>query len=153
MRCRFQSVVAVALCAVCPGVAGSAERRHSVSLPSPQLAFRGTETYEANGFDFVRYQYDVTNKGKYPKALFATSPDLPACGENSSPSRAAVAIFDTTHKRITEFCSLPAPDYLGRLWFAVAKGTSPPTAVYIEITDRLTGGKARSNVVPVPEAQ
>jgi hypothetical protein len=152
MRHRFRPVVAAALWAVCPGSPVSAERPHAVSLPSPRLTFRGTETYEANGFDFVRYQYDVTNKGKYAKALFAPSPDLPACGENSSPSRAAVEIFDTTHKRITEFCALPAPEYLGRLWFAVAKGTPPPTGVYVEITDRLTGAKTRSNVVPVPSA-
>jgi hypothetical protein len=148
----FRLVIAVALCAACLSTAGSAERKHPVSFPSPRLAFRGTETYEANGFDFVRYRYDVTNKGRYPKALFATSPDLPACGENSSPSRASVDIFDTAHKRITEFCSLPAPEYLGRLWFAVAKGISPPTGVYIEITDRLTGRKTRSNVVLVPQA-
>lgn len=148
----FRPILAVALCAVCPRAAGSAERQDPVSLPSPRLAFLGTETYEANGFDFVRYRYEVTNKGKYSKALFATASSLPACGENTSPSRAAVEIFDAKHKRITEFCSLPAPEYLGRLWFAVAKGTSPPTGIYIEITDRLTGGKAQSNVVPVPEA-
>jgi hypothetical protein len=112
------------------------------------LVFRGTEAYEANGFDFVRYQYDVTNKASYPKILFATTPDVPPCGENATASRATVEIHETAGKRLIEFCSLPGPEHLGRLWFAVEKGTSPPTSVYVEITDRLTGLKARSNMAP-----
>jgi hypothetical protein len=77
MKSRFRLIVAVVLLAVCPSSRVSAERHHMVSLPSPRLTFRRAETYEANGFDFVRYQYDVTNKNKYSRALFATSPDLP----------------------------------------------------------------------------
>ena len=38
--------------------------------------------YEANGFDFIRYKYEVTNRDKFKKELFAASPDLPACNEN-----------------------------------------------------------------------
>ena len=117
-------------------------------LPTPQLVFRGSDTYEANGFDFVRYQYDVANKASYPKALFATMADLPACGENAEASRTAVTIYDKAGKKITEFCSLPGPEYLGSLWFAVAKDKSPPSGVYIEITDRSTGKKSRSKVAP-----
>lgn len=153
MKDGLGPVVALAICALMfTSVAGAVQTQHPVSLPSPRLVFHGTETYEANGFDFVRYQYDVTNKARYPKALFATSPDLPPCGQNTSPSRTAVGIYDTTGKRMTEFCSLPGPEHLGRLWFAVPEGTSPPSGVYIEITDRLTGKSTRSNVAPTSRA-
>lgn len=135
-----------------PSAADAVKTQRLVSLPSPRLVFQGTESYEANGFDFVRYQYDVTNKARYSKALFATSADLPPCGENTSPSRTAVGIYDTKGKRITEFCSLPGPEFLGHLWFAVPEGTSPPNGVYIEITDRLTGKSTRSNVAPTSKS-
>src|SRR4051794_22360579 len=128
--------------------AAAAQKQHPLRLPTPHLVYRGSESYEANGFDFERYQYDVTNKAKYPKALFATSPALPPCGESATPSRATVEIFDQAGKRLVEFCSLAGPEHLGPLWFAVPSDKSPPSAVYIKITDRLTGGTAQSNVAP-----
>ena len=145
------AVVATACCFMDSGAAEAVKSQPSLTLPTPRLTFHGTDAYEANGFDFVRYQYDVTNKSKYPKALFAASPDLPPCGQNASPTRIAVAIYNTKGKQITEFCSLPGPEYLGRLWFGVLKGTPPPSGVYLEITDRLTGKSARSNVAPSPK--
>ena len=149
MKSKCVPMVALVICALAfPSVARSVPRQHPVSLPSPRLVFHGTESYEINGFDFVRYQYDVTNKTSYSKALFATLPDLPPCGQNTSPSRTAVGIYDIKGKRLTEFCSLPGPEHLGSLWFAVPEGTAPPSGVYIEITDRLTGKSTRSNVVP-----
>ncbi|MEO7364958.1 MAG: hypothetical protein ABIW03_01405 [Sphingomicrobium sp.] len=149
MKNAFGPAAAFAVFAVlsAPTMA-DARAKHSISLPSPRLVFQGSEPYEANGFDFVRYQYDVTNKAKYPKALFQTSQNAPPCGQNVSATRIAVAIYDTKGKQLVEFCSLPGPERLDGLWFAVAKDTVPPAGVYIEITDRLTGKKARSQVAP-----
>jgi hypothetical protein len=148
MQNRLWPAAVVATCAfLVPCAAQAAQKQHS-SLPSPHLVFRGTEAYEANGFDFIRYQYEVTNKAKYPKALFTASPDLPPCGESTSPSRTTVEIHEAAGKRMIEFCSLPGPENLDRLWFAVEKGTAPPDSVYVEITDRLTGSKSRSNMAP-----
>jgi hypothetical protein len=146
MKDGFWLAVVLVCAASISSVAGAVQRKHPASLPSPHLVFTGTESYEANGFDFVRYQYDVTNKSSYSKALFAISPGLSPCGQSASPSRSAVGFYDAAGKRIIEFCSLPGPENLGQLWFAIPKGTAPPNGVYIEITDRLTGKSARSNV-------
>jgi|SRR5687768_9833704 len=149
MKDGFGLAATMMVCAVLWSSApGTAQAKDGASLATPRLVFRGTDSYEANGFDFVRYQYDVTNKARYPKSLFATSPDLPPCGQNANPSRIAVEIYDTKDKRITEFCSLPGPDHLGRIWFAVPEGTPPPSGVYLKITDRGTGRSSRSKVAP-----
>ena len=119
-------------------------------LPVPKLRFVGTEAYEANGFDFTRYKYEVANKSKFPKELFAASPDLPACGENPNASRTWVDLYDGDGKKLYWFCAFTGPQDLGNLWFALTTGKSPPAKVYIEMTDRKTGASAKSNVVSVP---
>jgi hypothetical protein len=128
--------------------AGAAAPAKTPTLATPKLKFVGTEAYEANGFDFTRYKYEVTNRGKYPKALFVASPDLPACGENPNASRTWVDLYDAKGKKLYWFCAFTGPDDLNNLWFALTEGTSPPASVYIEMTDRKTGAHTRSNFAP-----
>ena len=146
MKSVLGTAIASALCVLPSAAAGVAMKGQSATLPSPQVVFRGTDTYEANGFDFVRFQYEVTNKARFAKNLFATAPDLPACGKET-PTRISAAIFDSDGKRITEFCALPDQEGLGRLWFAIAKGSPQPKSIYIEITDRATGVTTRSKTL------
>ena len=115
-------------------------------LPNPVLFMTGTEFYHANGKDWVRYKYDVLNKTDYPAAMFAAAPALPPCGKNAKSSRTWVDIFDQRGKRLYGFCALGKPEDLGSIWFALEDGVIPPSYIYIEMTDRQTNTKFKSNL-------
>jgi hypothetical protein len=114
--------------------------------PNPILYLTGTEFYTAGGQNFIRYRYDVFNKDQYPAAMFAAAPALPPCGNNHNASRSWVDFFDQAGHRLYGFCSLGGPNDLGQIWFALPEGQVPPSYVYIEITDRQTNTKYRSNL-------
>lgn len=115
-------------------------------LPNPILYLSGLEYYSAGGKNWVRHRYDVFNKGQYPAAMFAPSPGLPPCGSNMNSSRSWVDFFDSRGKRLYGFCALGNPNDLGSIWFASEEGTIPPSYVYIEIHDRQTTTKYKSNL-------
>ena len=115
--------------------------------PNPVLYLTGHEYYSAGGKNWVRHRYDIHNKDQYPAEMFAAAPSLPPCGTNTNSSRSWVDIFDgRTNKRIYGFCALGTPANLGKIWFATEEGTIPPSWIYIEITDRQTNQKYRSNL-------
>ena len=115
-------------------------------LPNPVLYLTSTEFYTANGKDWIRYSYDVFNKDQYPADMFAAAPGLPPCGLNTKSSRSWVDFFDSRGKRLYGFCALGKPDDLGKIWFAMEDGIVPPSYVYIEINDRQTNTKYKSNL-------
>ena len=115
-------------------------------LPNPVLYMTGFEVYQAGGKQFIRYQYDVFNKADYPDALFAAAPALPPCGNNTKASRTWVDFFDQRGKRLYGFCALGKASDLGKIWFALEEGVVPPSYVYIEMTDRQTNTKYKSNL-------
>lgn len=116
-------------------------------VPNPILYLTGTEAYVANGQNFIRYRYDVFNKEAYPAAMFAAAPALPPCGSNTNSSRTWVDFFNgRTNQRIYGFCALGSPANLGSIWFGLPEGQIPPSYVYIELNDRQTGTKYRSNL-------
>lgn len=139
---RLKSLkLSVAIVALVAG-AGSA-----IAQPNPILYLTSTEPYTANGQNFIRYRYDVFNKDQYPAAMFAAAPNLPPCGNNSNASRSWVDFFNArTNQRLYGFCALGNPSNLGQIWFALPEGQVPPSYVYIEITDRQTNTKYRSNL-------
>ena len=110
------------------------------------LYLLGDEYYSAGGKNWVRHRYDVFNKSAYPAALFAAAPSLPPCGLNTNSSRSWVDFYDQSGKRLYGFCSLGSPNDLGSIWFATEEGTVPPSWIYVEITDRQTNTKYRSNL-------
>jgi hypothetical protein len=114
--------------------------------PVPMLYLKGQEYYTANGHNFVRYSYDVLNRADYPAALFAPAPNLPPCGANNNSSRTWVDFFDQSGRRLYGFCALGKPADLDGIWFAMEEGVIPPSWVYIEINDRQTNTKYRSNI-------
>ena len=116
------------------------------SLPNPVLYLVGTETYQANGKQFMRYKYDVLNKADYPAELFAAAPALPPCGLNTKASRTWVDFYDQGGKRLNGFCALSKASDLGSIWFALEVGVNPPSWIYIELTDRQTNTKYKSNL-------
>jgi hypothetical protein len=115
-------------------------------LPNPVLYFTGQELYETGGKQWIRYRYAVNNSDAYPDALFAAAPELPPCGKNAKSSRSWVDIYDQRGKRLYGFCALKDHNGLNEIWFALESSETPPSFVYIEINDRKTDTKYKSNL-------
>ena len=133
-----------ALAILVPAVLSAA--REPAALPNPVLVFQGAEFYEADGKQWARYRFAVANLAEYPNELFAPAPDLPPCGSNTKASRTWVDIFDQSGRRLYGFCALTSRDGLGQLWFAVERDKVPPSWAYIEMLDRRTNTKYKSNL-------
>jgi hypothetical protein len=130
---------------------GSASTTAPPVLPNPVLYFTGQELYSTGGKQWIRYRYDVLNRDSYPADLFAAAPALPPCGANTKSSRTWVDIFDSRGKRLYGFCALSKPADLSKIWFALEVGVVPPSYVYIEMTDRQTNTKYKSNLADTTE--
>jgi hypothetical protein len=115
-------------------------------LPNPVLYLMGSEAFTQGGKQYIRYRFDVDNKDAYPAAMFAAAPALPPCGTNTKASRTWVDIFDQRGKRLYEFCALSKPSDLNQLWFALEADVVPPSWIYIELNDRQTNTKYKSNL-------
>lgn len=115
-------------------------------LPNPVLYLIMSETFQSNGKTFVRYKYDVFNKDAYPADMFAASPNLPPCGKNTKASRTWVDFYDQSGRRLYGFCALGKPDDLNGIYFTLDESQIPPSWVYIELTDRQTNTKYKSNL-------
>ena len=115
-------------------------------IPNPVLYMTGQENYATGGKTFVRYRYDVFNSSSYPDAMFAAAPTLPPCGSNTKASRTWVDVYEQNGRRLHGFCALGKSSNLSSIWFALEEGTIPPSWIYIELTDRQTGLKYKSNL-------
>ena len=120
-------------------------------IPNPILYLTGTEAFQQGGKQYIRYKYDVFNKTDYPADMFAAAPSLPPCGANTKSSRTWVDIFDSRGKRIYGFCALSKPSDLNQLWFALEENVVAPSYVYIEMNDRQTNTKYKSNLADTSE--
>jgi len=129
----------------------TAQTISSPPLPNPVLYFTGSEYYSADGKDWTRYKFAVDNSTAYPDALFAAAPTLPPCGTNTNSSRTWVDIFDHRGKRLYGFCALGSASNLNKIWFAVERDAIPPSYVYIEMNDRQTSTKYKSNLADTVE--
>src|SRR5712691_2962831 len=115
--------------------------------PNPVLYFLDEqEVFHQSGKEWIRYRYDVLNRADFPAELFAAAPALPPCGRNTKASRTWVDVYDQRGKRLNGFCALGKPDDLGQIWFAMETDVIPPSYVYIELTDRQTNTKYKSNL-------
>jgi hypothetical protein len=141
-----KTIAALSMSLMLAMTAGSAASQGPPGLPNPILYLLGAEYYTVNGTDFVRYRYDVFNKQAYPAAMFTAAPGLPPCGNNANSSRTWVDIFNSRGQRLYGFCALNNPSQLGSIWFALPEGQIPPSYIYIELNDRQTNTKYRSNL-------
>ena len=141
---KFTKSLAIRVAAV--AMAMAAGTGPAQAQPNPVLYLTGLEYYSAGGKNWVRHRYDVLNKDQYPAAMFAPAPALPPCGTNTNSSRSWVDFFDSRGKRLYGFCALGTPANLGKIWFATEEGTVPPSYVYIELHDRQTNTKYKSNL-------
>ncbi len=127
-------------------VLGAQSRAAAPPLPNPILFFTGQEYTVVGGKDITRYTYDVFNKDAYPADFFAASPNLPPCGANTKAARTWVDVYDQNGKRLNGFCALGKPSDLSKIWFGLDRDTVPPSWIYIELTDRQTNTKYKSNL-------
>ena len=114
--------------------------------PNPVLIFMGQEPITMGGKNVTRYNYSVFNSPDIPDSLFAAAPALPPCGNNTSAARSWVDIFDQANNRLNRFCSLGKSSDLNGIWFALDEGVLPPSWIFIEINDRQTNTKFKSNL-------
>jgi hypothetical protein len=147
MRLRIGKKTAVLLASlVLMGLSTGGASTAAPPLPNPVLAFVGQEFYEANGKQWARYRYEVANRADYPNELFAAAPDLPPCGNNTQAARTWVDLYEQNGKRLYGFCALGSQDELGKIWFALESDVIPPSWIYVEMTDRKTNSKYKSNL-------
>ncbi|MGB8507791.1 MAG: hypothetical protein WCD76_05265 [Pyrinomonadaceae bacterium] len=118
----------------------------TIPLPNPVLVLTGQELFQVNGKQWTRYKYAIDNSFAYPNELFAAAPELPACGQNTKASRTWVDLYDQRGKRLNGFCALGNHDGLGQIWFALESDVIAPSWIYIEMTDRKTNTKYKSNL-------
>ncbi len=103
---------------------------------------------DGNLYDY--YFIPVENWQVYPPELFTITPAYGPCGLNPTPSRSWVAIFNATDdSRIYGFCAFDSADDLTLIWFAVPAGNPPPADVYIELHDRESNIRFRSNTLAI----
>jgi hypothetical protein len=147
-KAASRALLAALLLAMPSAIATSAAQDRPVQrLPNPVLFLTAQEYFTTPAGNFVRYRYDVLNKSAYPAAMFAAAPGLPPCGANANSSRTWVDFFaNPTNRRIYGFCALGSPNDLGQIWFALPEGELPPSYVYIELIDRQTNTRYRSNL-------
>ena len=145
---RISKAFAMLLASLLLTMIASSKTSHAnpPALPNPILYLTSTESYSTGGKNFIRYRYDVLNKDAYPDTMFASAPALPPCGLNTKSSRTWVDIFDSRGKRLYGFCALGKAADLGSIWFALEDGVVPPSYVYIELNDRQTNTKYKSNL-------
>ena len=141
---KTRALLLLVIVAGCFGVSGRAAS--APPIPNPVLYLVKSEAFQQGGKTFIRYSYDVFNKDQYPAAMFAASPNLPPCGKNTNASRTWIDFFDQSGKRLYGFCALGKPEDLNGIYFALEDGTVPPSWVYIEMTDRQTNTKYKSNL-------
>ena len=132
--------------AIAAGMATAQDPMPRRALPNPILYLTSSEPYSTAGGNFIRHRYDVFNKEAYPAAMFAAAPGLPPCGTNTNASRTWVDFFDSRGTRLYGFCALNSPQDLGSIWFSTPEGTVPPSYVYIELNDRQTNIRYKSNL-------
>jgi hypothetical protein len=136
----------ICLTVVALALAFAAQTRAQERVPNPTLNFLGQEYVESGGKKLRRYHFEVVNKDRYPAELFAAAPDLPPCGSNAKASRTWVDVYTQNGKRLYGFCAFSKPDDLSTIWFALDEEEVPPSYVYIEINDRKTNTKYKSNL-------
>jgi hypothetical protein len=115
-------------------------------LPNPVLYLKDQEHFTQGGKQWTRYLYGVMNYDAYPNEMFAPAPDLPPCGKNAKSSRTWVDIYDQGGKRLYGFCALGKASDLNTIWFAMEEDVVPPSWIYIELNDRKTSTKYKSNL-------
>jgi len=145
-RSFLQLIALIALLTASQNVAFAQPKPKPRPKPKPVLLLIAVETFDEGEKHYSRYLYDVANKHRYPRNMFAAAPSLPPCGTNTKSSRTWVDIYDQAGNRLNTFCDLAKPSNLKRIWFVLEQNVIPPSWIYIELNDRKTNTKYKSNL-------
>ena len=126
--------------------AGDAVSHAQQTLPNPVLFLQRVDYVTTGGKNLARYHFGVENSAAYPDTMFAAAPTLPPCGQNTKASRTWVDLYSQDGKRLQGFCALGKASDLNSIWFGLESGAVPPSWVYVELTDRTTNTKYKSNL-------
>lgn len=114
------------------------------AFPTPLIKYLGA-TDEPQ---VIRFWFGVVNFAQYDNTLFVKSPNLPACGANTSASRTWLYIFNGNGgAAIYGYCGLSQNLQMQKLNFAVKKGTPMPKSFFIRMTDRKCNRTVQSNTL------
>ena len=141
---KTATLLAVLFLACAAADAPSHARR--AALPNPMLFLQRVDYVTTGGKEMTRYHFGVENFSAYPDTMFAASPELPPCGKNTKASRTWVDVYAQDGKRLQGFCAFGKASDLNSVWFALESGAVPPSWVYIELNDRSTNTKYKSNL-------
>ena len=144
MNVTFVAIIIAATIFLCGHNPASAQT--APPIPNPILSLTNVEQFSLNGKALVRYRYGVSNSSSYPDAMFAPAPALQPCGKNTNASRTWVDLYAQDGKRLYGFCAFSKSSDLGSVWFTLEEGVVPPSWIYIELKDRETGAKYKSNL-------
>lgn len=146
MKIKLRSLIFFVVLFLITGAQMYAQTASTTHTQDPIIILTGIEPFTTSGKDFIRYKFSVFNGSAFPAQMFAPAPELPPCGSNTKSSRSWVDIYDQRGKRLNGFCALTGPNALSEVWFALEKDVIPPSWVYIEINDRATSTKYKSNL-------
>lgn len=117
------------------------------TFPNPVLELVNKEVFQNNGDLYIRYNLRVKNSKAYTDALFKSSPELAACGQNQNASRTWVSILEAgSNDKLNTFCAFNSAGNLQSIWFAVKQGNAPD-CVYATLHDRKLNKTYKSNKV------
>jgi len=146
MSRRLRSFLALLLSTAITMVVISASPSSAQELPNPVLSLTRIEPFQQGEKQLLKYHFEVSNRDAYPAEMFAPSPQLPPCGKNAKAARTWVDVYAQNGKRLGGFCAFASPAALEDIWFAIEEDVIPPSWVYIELTDRKTNKKYKSNL-------
>src|SRR5262249_35934422 len=78
-------------------------------LPPPVVEYLGSQVVETPQGVFVRHNLSVTNNASFPDDLFFSTPRFGVCGQNPTPARTWVDVFDAGAEfgsPLNTFCAL-----------------------------------------------
>jgi hypothetical protein len=110
------------------------------NLAAPQLSLESITVQDNRAM----FELDVPNYAQFPADMWIRSPDLPACGLNTSAARTWVDIYDGNDRFLNGFCTLYDVGALNNIWFSTPADQMPAEA-YIKVTDRLCNITYTSN--------
>jgi hypothetical protein len=126
--------------------ASSAAPPCDTPFPKPIANYKGASDGASGYFNI---SFGVSNFASYSNTFLTASPDLSACGLNTSASRTWLEVYTNTGVRIYGYCALSQNTQMQKLSFPWKKGTPLPKGFFIRLHDRRCNKIVQSNTVPI----